>query len=165
MWRCKGQHNRDGLWPLAEHRQSPDMNQRRAIILASILSCLLCERSASESSGGRRTVSSVLTYVQEGCCHWLLGVIIWLELHRGSWARVCGEISAVTQLWDSLEKICWKQCAVWVHVCVCSPYMCVALCTGWCLCLCAGSDVCVQLPSYVSLRLCKSMFVFSRQTF
>lgn len=65
-----------GLWLNTTcHRQSPDMNQHWAIILAHILFSLLCGRSATEHSGGRRTVSSVLAYVEEGSCHWLLGVI------------------------------------------------------------------------------------------
>lgn len=76
-----------GLWLNTTcHRQSPEMNQRWAIILAPIVSCLLCGRSVTECSGGLCTVSSVLTYVQEGCCHWLLRVIMWLDLHWGSWA-------------------------------------------------------------------------------
>lgn len=104
-----------GLWLNTTcHRQSPGMIHW-AIILAPVLSCLLCGASATKHSRGRCTVSSVLTHVEEGC-HWMLGVIMWLEVHWGSRAHVlwaqwkfhhCA-LLLVIQLWGSLWKICGK---------------------------------------------------------
>lgn len=67
-----------GLWRNTPcHRKSPDTNQHWAFILAPMISSLLHGSSATEHIGGWCTVSSVLTYVEESCCHWLLGVVMW----------------------------------------------------------------------------------------
>lgn len=133
------------------HRRSPDMIQW-AITAAPVLPCPLCGGSATERSGGRCTVSSVLTHVEGGCWHWLLGVVMRLEAHRGPRARVSYEHNgkfAAAQLWGGLWKNLRKSqrayCSAPLQH---APLACTRVA---CVCACAFQSFYLCFPEIQSL--------------
>lgn len=137
MWRCKGQHYHDGLWPLAEHHMSQTITWYDSLGHYSGSSPLLpalwgiCDWAQQRSvhsvkctyaCGGRLSLATRSHYVAEGALRLLSSCLMsTMEISPLCFASCDSTLrQSVEDLWKKQYALCVctsAVCSAYIHVC------------------------------------------------